>query len=1247
VYSCYSPQDGAQSTDQIAKRAAKLGMESVALTDHGRCGGLLALKKSCTAAGVRPIYGLEAYIAPKSRLIKEKLDDHPKTSYHLTLLAKNMEGLRNLFRITSASWRDGMYYKPRADMELLKKHSKGIIALSGCGSGRISVYAMNNMADRIRPHINKMLDIYGDDFYIEVQNHGFEWQKPLKNILFDISNTLSIPIVATQDSHYQTREDADLHRAICKLAAGDLSFEGDESYFKSCEDMCEMFEPDEQHAIFRTQTVADKCRCDWEYGKTIWPVYKLPDKKTPEGLLRELAHEGLIKRFGEPTPEYRDRLDFELGVIERMGFPTYFLVVSDFINWAKAAGIPVSAGRGSSAGSLVCYCIGITNVDPIPYGLYFERFLNPSRVSLPDIDTDLCKQRRGEVINYVIDKYGSSKVAQIGTYGEFKPRGSLRSFSRVLGYSADVGHELASLVPPDIAGKALKFHEFIDKEPKLLNSKYQDVISLAKAAEGLICQAGIHAAGVVISDIDIDSYVPLFCGKHNEVATQFDMHDVEDIGLVKCDFLGLKNLTVIQDTINLVKKYKNIDIDISSIEYNDQKVYADTFQRGKLDGIFQFETSSGFKDLCVRVKPKSIEDLAAITALYRPGPLDTGLVDKYAERRAGAPAEFLIPELETILNETFGVMVYQEQIMKICTDVAGYTLAEADNMRRIIGKKQPEKMKLEHDKFIGGCTSNNISEKAATQLFNDIEGFAKYSFNKTLDKDTLVDTINGAKKIEDCIPGDIVFSISKDGNVEQSEVIALHDHGIVPIWEVEFDDGTIEKCTLDHKWLTSSGQIPLATIIQKDESVWGSIRNTNMEWNNIERKILRTNFVGFRQGYDLEVSHPEHNYLLKSGLCCSNSHAVAYSITSYQTAWLKTYYPIEFFCALLSNSIGDQKDLVKYFRAAQEWNIPVQLPDVNLSDSLFTINNGIIIFGLSGIKGLGEKECETFLRLRPEDGFTSIEHMITCGINRRVITALATSGALSEILDIPVNMLLHNIESMMTYYDKLARWEVREANIKIREEEILKAITDGVKPPRKLPKNKERPEKPVLEKIPEMSRRERLALEHDTLGVYLTGHPMDEYPNLCRNAQCNIQDMMDGNVPNETFVRIPVVVSNITKRTTRAGNSMAILTLEDQYGSVEAVVFQKAWDKVKDWIEEDQVVIISGYVKVIMSEENDTPATIRIVVRNIADVDDQTGKIEPLKVMLKDSSVVTFIPPQNQNYSQYIQAVAVIKNWNI
>jgi DNA polymerase-3 subunit alpha len=1107
VYSCYSPQDGAQSTDQIAKRAAKLGMESVALTDHGRCGGLLALKKSCTAAGVRPIYGLEAYIAPKSRLIKEKLDDHPKTSYHLTLLAKNMEGLRNLFRITSASWRDGMYYKPRADMELLKKHSKGIIALSGCGSGRISVYAMNNMADRIRPHINKMLDIYGDDFYIEVQNHGFEWQKPLKNILFDISNTLSIPIVATQDSHYQTREDADLHRAICKLAAGDLSFEGDESYFKSCEDMCEMFEPDEQHAIFRTQTVADKCRCDWEYGKTIWPVYKLPDKKTPEGLLRELAHEGLIKRFGEPTPEYRDRLDFELGVIERMGFPTYFLVVSDFINWAKAAGIPVSAGRGSSAGSLVCYCIGITNVDPIPYGLYFERFLNPSRVSLPDIDTDLCKQRRGEVINYVIDKYGSSKVAQIGTYGEFKPRGSLRSFSRVLGYSADVGHELASLVPPDIAGKALKFHEFIDKEPKLLNSKYQDVISLAKAAEGLICQAGIHAAGVVISDIDIDSYVPLFCGKHNEVATQFDMHDVEDIGLVKCDFLGLKNLTVIQDTINLVKKYKNIDIDISSIEYNDQKVYADTFQRGKLDGIFQFETSSGFKDLCVRVKPKSIEDLAAITALYRPGPLDTGLVDKYAERRAGAPAEFLIPELETILNETFGVMVYQEQIMKICTDVAGYTLAEADNMRRIIGKKQPEKMKLEHDKFIGGCTSNNISEKAATQLFNDIEGFAKYSFNK--------------------------------------------------------------------------------------------------------------------------------------------SHAVAYSITSYQTAWLKTYYPIEFFCALLSNSIGDQKDLVKYFRAAQEWNIPVQLPDANLSDSLFTINNGIIIFGLSGIKGLGEKECETFLRLRPEDGFTSIEHMITCGINRRVITALATSGALSEILDIPVNMLLHNIESMMTYYDKLARWEVREANIKIREEEILKAITDGVKPPRKLPKNKERPEKPVLEKIPEMSRRERLALEHDTLGVYLTGHPMDEYPNLCRNAQCNIQDMMDGNVPNETFVRIPVVVSNITKRTTRAGNSMAILTLEDQYGSVEAVVFQKAWDKVKDWIEEDQVVIISGYVKVIMSEENDTPATIRIVVRNIADVDDQTGKIEPLKVMLKDSSVVTFIPPQNQNYSQYIQAVAVIKNWNI
>jgi DNA polymerase III subunit alpha len=386
-HSDFSPQDGAQSTDQIAQKAAEFGMPAVALTDHGRCGGLLSFKKSCTKAKVRPIYGFEAYVAPESRLQKEKLDNHTKTAYHLTLLAKTPEGLRNLFRLTSIGWKEGFYYKPRVDLESLKRHSEGLVVLSGCGSGRLAQMVMAGLDSPVRAHIHEMLDIWGEDFYIEVQNHGFDWQLPLRDALFDIANLFGVPPVVTQDSHYQTRKDADLHRAICKLAAGDLTFEGNDSYFKSYDDICKMFKADQRHAISRTQEVADKCACDWDYGKTIWPVYELPSGETPEQRLRRLTDEGFTKKFGDGTDEYRKRIAYELEVIARMGFPTYFLVVADFINWAKHQGIPVGPGRGSGAGSLVCYCIGITDVEPIKYGLYFERMLNPGRLGSPQIET--------------------------------------------------------------------------------------------------------------------------------------------------------------------------------------------------------------------------------------------------------------------------------------------------------------------------------------------------------------------------------------------------------------------------------------------------------------------------------------------------------------------------------------------------------------------------------------------------------------------------------------------------------------------------------------------------------------------------------------------------------------------------------------------------------------------------------------------------------------------------------------------
>jgi DNA polymerase-3 subunit alpha len=765
---------------------------------------MFKFKKECKKAEIKPIFGLEAYVAPESRFTKSKLDGHKKTSYHLTLLAKNEAGLRNLFRLTSIGWIDGFYYKPRIDREVLETHKEGLVVFSGCPAGRLSQYLFDGKLDEAKAHLYDMQELFKNDFYMEVQNHGFDWEQSLREALFEMSKYSGIPIVATQDSHYPEREDWEMHNAICKLAAGDLEFGTDQLYFKSREEMEEMFELDEHHALDITQEIADKCNCNWQHDQTIWPVFDLPDGKTPEEVLRELSYEGFKRLFGEGTKEYRDRLEYELKMIEQMGFPTYFLVVADFISWAKSQNIPVGPGRGSGAGSLVCYCTGITNVDPIKYGLYFERFLNPARVSLPDLDIDFCKERRGEVIEYVRRKYGADKVAQIGTYAVFKPRGSLRDFARVLGFDRGVGDILAAMVPPDDAGKALSFEKVIKQEPAILKTKWPQVVEFARKAEDLNKQAGVHAAGVIISNGDLKSQVPLFCGKSNEVTSQFDMNDVEDVGLVKYDFLGLKNLTVIQETIELVKKHRGVDIDIDAIDEHDQKVFGNAFQQGKLDGIFQFETSSGFRDLCIKVHPESIDDLSTITALFRPGPLETKLTDQYVEGRNGKTIEYQDERLRPILEPTYGVMTFQEQIMRICTDLAGYTLPEADNMRKIIGKKLREKMEPERKKFASGCIKNGVSESVATKMFDDISGFAKYC----LAYDTLILTEEfGPMKIGEIVDNQLdchIISIKNNFLVTQP-IRQWHDNGQQEVFEYTLENGQIIQATKDHRFLTTEG----------------------------------------------------------------------------------------------------------------------------------------------------------------------------------------------------------------------------------------------------------------------------------------------------------------------------------------------------------------------------------------------------------------------------------------------------------
>lgn len=1107
THSDFSPQDGAQSCTQIATRAAELGMPAVALTDHGRAGGLLHLKKACKKVEIKPIYGVELYVAPESRFTKEKLDDHTKTSYHLTVLAKNEEGLRNIFRLTSLGWLDGYYYKPRVDMELLKKHNEGLVVLSGCGSGRTSVMIMEGRMRESVDHTRALHKIFKDDFYIEVQNHDLPWQKPLKEALFTLSDMLDIPIVGTQDSHYTKREDAELHNNICKLAAGDLSFDSDHSWFKSEEEMREMFNLGEWEALENTMLVADKCQCDWQYDKTIWPVYDLPENITPAQKLRELAQKGFNKYFGEGTQEYRDRLEYELKMIEQMQFPTYFLVVQDFINWAKDNGVPVGPGRGSGAGSLVCYCTGITEVDPIKYGLYFERFLNPARVSLPDIDVDFCKKRRDKVIEYVTNKYGSEKIAQIGTYAVFKPRGSLRAFARVTGHEPSVGNILANMVPPDVSGKQIKFKDMIEEDPAILKTDWPEVVELARKAEGLRNQAGVHAAGVVISNSEIMAQVPLFLGKGKEVTTQFDMNDVEDIGLVKYDFLGLRNLSVIQDSIDLIKENHNIEIDFRKIEDGDEKVYHDIFKQGKLEGVFQFETSSGFKDLCMQVQPKSIDDLSTITALFRPGPLRTGLVEKYVTgRRKPEEVTYAFENLKYVLDVTYGIMVYQEQIMKICTDVANYTLSEADNMRKIIGKKLPDKMKLEREKFTKGCIESGMDEMDATKLFDDIEGFAAYSFNK--------------------------------------------------------------------------------------------------------------------------------------------AHSVAYSIISYRTAWLKAHYPHEFFTALLNSTIDNQEKMVAYIYAAKEHGISILPPDVNRSVAEFVLDEGTILFGLAGVKGIGEKAVEQLIETRKSREFRTLDDLINAKVKKNVLVALAECGALEEITELSRDQVKEHAEALIKHYKKVENWENRAKRFKIREEEIKQAVADGHKPPRHLPKLPPRPKLNPIKPGDPLTRLQRIKLERKTLGFYLTGHPLDDYPGLVRLTQYTLQDILTSdNIRDKQKISIPIVVSSISKKRSSKGKNYATITIEDCTTRTEATVFSRDWDRLKDTIEENTVCVLQGRVNKEYSDDEGSPSIVRLSVFDISKVDtDMSHKIKDIVLQLKDGTTVTFKPDDDQDITTWQRAAIYCDN---
>ncbi|HEX9146164.1 MAG TPA: DNA polymerase III subunit alpha, partial [Candidatus Binatia bacterium] len=872
----YSLLDGANKIDKMFARIKALKQPAVAMTDHGNMFGAVEFYREAISHGIKPIIGCEIYVAPISRFERKGVDKGPKEyNNHLILLAMNKDGYRNLCKLVSLGYMEGFYYKPRIDKELLKELNGGLIALSACLQGELSQAVSAGNSDKAKAAVESYLSIFGDRYYIEIQDNKLPEQEKVNRLLVELAKDFSVPVVATNDCHYGERDDFYAHDVLLCVQTGKtveeenrLKLETDELFLKSAEEISRGFDYCPE-AVERTLEIADRCNVEMEFGKYHFPTFTPPKEISLDDYLDELARAGLEERLAgagitEPDARksYFERLEYELGVIKRMQFPGYFLVVADFINYAKQHGIPVGPGRGSSAGSLVAYALKITDLDPIRHVLLFERFLNPERRSMPDIDVDFCIRGRAQVIQYVKDKYGADRVAQIATFGTLKAKAAIKDVGRALGLSFAETDAIAKLIPAPKQGFDYPLAESMKMEPRLgelmkSDARIQTLMEHALRLEGLVRHASTHAAGVVLSNLPLVDHLPLFVDKEGGIVTQFDMSCVEKIGLVKFDFLGLKTLTLIHDCLKLIEATRGETIDITRLALDDKKTYR-TLCNGNTTGVFQLE-STGIREMLVKIRPNCFEDLVAILALYRPGPLDSGMAEEYIKRKHGKEKiKHLHPLLEPVLKDTYGVIVYQEQVMQIAQVLGGYTMGDADILRRAMGKKDPEEMAAQRERFVQGAQKQGIDGKKATEIFDQMETFARYGFNK--------------------------------------------------------------------------------------------------------------------------------------------SHSAAYALVSYQTAYLKTHYPVEFMAALMTSEMGDTDKVIKNLAECRDKGIEVLAPDINESRSDFTPVGEKIRFGLAAVKNVGEKAVEVILRSREHDGafgslFDFCRRVDLTAVNRRVIENLIKCGA--------------------------------------------------------------------------------------------------------------------------------------------------------------------------------------------------------------------------------------------------------------
>ena len=1027
----YSLLDGAARINKVVARAKELGMPALAITDHGVMYGVVDFYKACKSTGIKPILGCEVYMAPRTMADRTpKVDDN---LYHLVLLAENEDGYRNLLSLVSLGFTKGFYYKPRLDKETLATYSKGLIALSGCIAGEVASAVLAGENEKARQVAGEYRDIFGpENYYLELQDHGLPEQKAVNEGLLNISDEMNIPLVVTNDVHYVRREDAARQDILLAIQTGKslddpgrMKFQSEELYLKSPGEMHNLFS---KHgpALQNTLAIADRCNVEMDFGKYLLPHYAVPSGYTADTYLEKLCHEGARRIYGELGDAVKQRLAFELNVIKQMGYSAYFLIVFDFIDYARRKGIPVGPGRGSAAGSLVAYSLGITNINPLKYGLLFERFLNPERVSMPDIDVDICYERRNEVIDYVVRKYGADKVAQIITFGTMAARLAIKDVGRAMSIPYSEVDRVAKLVPAELnvtIEKALndvaELKELYDQKPEIKN-----LIDTAAALEGMPRHASTHAAGVVITPDSLTRYIPLYKASDGPVTTQFAMGTVEELGLLKMDLLGLRTLTVVDDAVRLVWDSTGEELDIDKIPIDERATY-EMLARGETAGVFQLE-SSGMRSILRELKPEVFEDIVALVALYRPGPLGSGMVDDFIKNKHGIKkTKYLHPKLEPILKDTYGVILYQEQVMRIASDLAGFTLGQADLLRRAMGKKKPEIIAGLRAQFIEGASKSSVKEEVAGQVFDLMEYFAGYGFNK--------------------------------------------------------------------------------------------------------------------------------------------SHSAAYALVSYQTAYLKANYPLQYMAALLT-SVKDKTDKVSmYIEECRRMGIDVLPPDVNESKESFAVAGNKIRFGLAAVKNVGIGAVESIIRAREKEGPFSgyadfCRRQDTRTVNKRVLESLIKCGAFDS--------LGHRRAQLMAAVDTgLALAQQSQQERENGQLSLLDFFGEEVRETVSL----------SLPDVREYPEAELLAIEKETLGLYISGHPLSRYrDDLYRLATVSTVEIPD--LPEGSEVALGGLIAGIKKIVTRKGDNMAFLNVEDLTGTVEVVVFPRTYLQNRLAIREDEVVLVKGKV---------------------------------------------------------------------